>query len=195
MIKLTEKNNRGTLSGSLNMGYMGVFSDELIELDDDYRDDIEARVISLEEVQNTVNALEKNIQKHINNINNVFLLNAMDDMIDSGYEYWNVEGFGSEPLEEEWNNFTEQIGKWHYEYFDAANDGSQGIIPDVEKFIRESLPSFDLDFMLRHIKPECLFITPDSFAVQFTSDFEGGLFVSAYTEIMDDLSLTDWTNG
>lgn len=196
MIKLRKNDGEILVEGNLDLGYMGIYTKENIEFEDDVLEGIAEGGIDLSSLEDMVNGYEKNIKEHIENMNNSFLLQVMQEILNLDFEYWEVDGLGDMPGRKEWEKFRSQIEKWFFKYVDRANDGSEGEKPNVEKFIRDTLPSFNLDGFISHIKPDCVAIAEDYISVQVSDSFDDiELLVGAYLEINDDLSLTEWYNG
>lgn len=213
MIKIKFVDDNVVVSGEFNFGYMGIYKDEQIEIygdiseirewdiveehfDSDFTDEQLADFLT-----EYFNAFEAKIQANIKQINDNFLLDAYEWAEGTGNEFWEVpEITNNEYLPEDMTDFDpytfyEETWKIMDEYENKPNDGSIQKT-DVEKFIREKLPLFNLDAFLAGIVPECMSFSDGSVTFQCSDsiDFEHKILYSAYDELDENLVFCDWHN-
>lgn len=213
MIKIKFVDDNVVVSGEFNFGYMGIYKDEQIEIygdiseirewdiveehfDSDFTDEQLADFLT-----EYFNAFEAKIQANIKQINDNFLLDAYEWAEGTGNEFWEVpEITNNEYLPEDMTDFDpytfyEETWKIMDEYENKPNDGSIQKT-DVEKFIREKLPLFNLDAFLAGIVPECMSFSDGSVTFQCSDsiDFEHKILCSAYDELDENLVFCDWHN-
>lgn len=213
MIKIKCVDDNVVVSGEFNFGYMGIYKDEQIEIygdiseirewdiveehfDSDFTDEQLADFLT-----EYFNAFEAKIQANIKQINDNFLLDAYEWAEGTGNEFWEVpEITNNEYLPEDMTDFDpytfyEETWKIMDEYENKPNDGSIQKT-DVEKFIREKLPLFNLDAFLAGIVPECMSFSDGSVTFQCSDsiDFEHKILCSAYDELDENLVFCDWHN-
>lgn len=143
--------------------------------------------------------VEEKVQKNIKQINDYFLYQLISNMINCGYPFWEVE----EAVLPEYRDWTEEEFEAVYddlwddrldEDFDGtSNDGSMEKM-DVEAFIREKLPMFNLDGLLASIEPEGISIDGAWWSLQFSDGWGCNFFCSAYEKFDENLIPQDWHN-
>lgn len=213
MIKIKFVDDNVVVSGEFNFGYMGIYKDEQIEI---YGDTSEIREWDIVEehfdsdftdeqladfLTEYFNAFEAKIQANIKQVNDNFLLDAYEWAEGTANEFWEVpEITNNEYLPEDMTDFDpytfyEETWKIMDEYENKPNDGSIQKT-DVEKFIREKLPLFNLDAFLAGIVPECMSFSDGSVTFQCSDsiDFEHKILCSAYDELDENLVFCDWHN-
>lgn len=213
MIKIKFIDGNAVVSGEFDFGYMGIYKDEQIELYDSdeirYWDIVEEHFdgdFTDEQLADFLtdyfNNFENKIQANIKQVNNNFLINIYEySMEGTGLEFWKEPSVtNAEYLPENTDGFdpyafckeTWEIGE---EYNDTPNDGSMQKT-DVEKFIREKMPLFNLDAFLAGIVPECMSLDDGrvSFQCSDSIDFENKILCSAYNELDESLTFCGWHN-
>lgn len=213
MIKIKFIDGNAVVSGEFDFGYMGIYKDEQIELYDSdeirYWDIVEEHFdgdFTDEQLADFLtdyfNSFEDKIQANIKQVNNNFLINIYEySMEGTGLEFWKEPSItNAEYLPENTDGFDpyafcEETWKIGEEYNDTPNDGSMQKT-DVEKFIREKMPLFNLDAFLAGIVPECMSLDDGrvSFQCSDSIDFENKILCSAYNELDESLTFCDWHN-
>lgn len=213
MIKIQFVDDNAVVSGDFNFGYMGIYKDEQIEIygdideirewdiveehfDGDFTDEQLADFLT-----EYFNAFEAKIQANIKQVNDNFLIDAYEWAEGTGQTFWEVpEITNAEYLPENTDGFDpytfcEETWKIIDEYEDTPNDGSIKKT-DVEKFIREKLPLFNLDAFLGGIVPECMSLDDGSVSFQCSDsiDFKHKILCGAYNELDENLTFCDWHN-
>ncbi len=213
MIKIKFVDGYAVVSGEFDFGYMGIYKDEQIEI---YGDIDEIRYWDIVEehfdgdftdeqladfLTEYFNNFEAKIQANIKQVNDNFLIDAYEWAEGTSCEFWKVpEITNQEYLPEDTDDFDpytffEETWKVMEEYEDTPNDGSLQKT-DVEKFIRENLPLFNLDAFLAGIVPECMAFSDGrvSFQCSDSIEFEHKILCSAYNELDENLTFCDWHN-
>lgn len=214
MIKIKFVDGNPVVSGEFNFGYMGIYKDEQIEIygdiseirewdivekhfDSDFTDEQLADFLT-----EYFNAFEAKIQANIKQVNNNFLINIYEYSMEGiGREFWKEPSItNAEYLPENTDGFDpytfyEETWKIMDEYENKPNDSSIQKT-NVEKFIREKLPLFNLDAFLAGIVPECMTLDDGrvSFQCSDNIDFEHKILCSAYDELDENLTFCDWHN-
>lgn len=212
MVKVYAEDGEYLVKGTFDFGYIGVFKDDMIEINDadeiedwdivsevpDF-DDLDEDEIA-EFLTDYVNELEKRVQKDIKRINDTFLMNMYDDMEGSGAEFWNVPELtvASEmPSNPEDDVYTdERMSEMHkvcMEIRQAWKDNSASP-PDFEAAFRRIYPMFDLDNLISGIKPESMDISDCDTCFQCSDKFGPALLCAAYDSLDENLEFTDWHN-
>ena len=214
MIKIKFVDENLVVSGEFNFGYMGIYKDEQISIygdideirewdiveshfDSDFTDDELAEYLT-----EYFNNFEAKIQANIKQVNNNFLINIYEYSMEGiGCEFWKEPSItNAEYLPENMDGFDpytfyEETWKIMGEYEDTPNDGSIQKT-DVEKFIREKMPLFNLDAFLAGIVPEIMSLDDGRVAFQCSDsiDRKHEILCSAYDELNENLTFCDWHN-
>ena len=151
MVKITAVNGGFKIEGSFDFGYMGLYKDDQIEIIDSCEEVREWDLIEeegpdaescsddelAEFLTGYMNALEQKIQKNIIKVNDNFLYNVFDDMYSCGNEFWEHK----ELVVPEFMPEEPDID----EIYRAADEHDISQAKDVEAYIREYLPLFNMD--------------------------------------------------
>ncbi len=214
MIKIKFVDGYAEVNGEFDFGYMGVYKDEQISIygdideirywdivkehfDGDFTDEQLADFLT-----EYFNNFEAKIQVNVKQVNDNFLINVYEYSMEGiSHEFWKVpEITNAEYLPENTDGFDpytfyEETWKIVEEYEDTPNDSSLQKT-DVEKFLRENLPLFNLDAFLAGIVPESMAFSDGrvSFQCSDSIDFEHKILCSAYNELDENLTFCDWHN-
>ena len=212
-LEITLEDGEIVVSGSLNLGYIGIFEDEQIELDDTIEEIREWDIVTenldedctdeqiIEFLNKYFNSFADRITQNIININNTFLLYVFDDMINTEFDFREIE----ELYIEEKNYFASELDISEiYKasgqalsplavYFESPNDGR---VPKghIETVLSACFPMFDLDCFIGNIEPECSGLSDGSISFQCSDGFDNVILCGAYAVIDEDLSFSDWHN-
>lgn len=212
-LEITLEDGEIVVSGSLNLGYIGVFEDEQIELDDTLEEIREWDIVAdnldedctdeeiVEFLNQYFNSFADRITQNIENINNTFLLYVFDDMINMETDFMEVD----ELYIEEKNIYSSELDISEIyktagqalsslaPYFEMPNDGStpKG---HIETVLRACFPMFDLDLFIENIEPECIGLSDGEISFQCSDSFDELILCGAYAVIDEELSFSDWHN-
>ena len=206
MVTVSVADGEFKFKGTFDLGYIGFFKDDQIEIMEDCSDIRDEWYDELSEVMDVdtctdeeiaafladrMNEAEKKIQAHIGEINDTFLYHVYDDMEACGNEFWEheeltVPGFDYDDPEFDFYETPEEAI--------AANDGT--VKKDsFEEYLRKYRPMFNLDNFIGGIEPEHVCLQQDSISFQCSDKFNWALICGAYDVIdLDDLSFSDWHN-
>ena len=212
MVKVFADGGFFKVEGEFDLGYIGNYKDEQIEIQEDsdeirswefVSEALDTETCTDDEIADLltehINGVEKKIQKNIKQVNDNFLLKVFADMEACGSEFWKNEGLtvrGAMPDDPEnavYQPNHDALMKMVMEYRDTANDGSI-VKTDVEAALRELYPMFDFDACIESIVPEniCFFDTDISF--QCSDGFDNAILCGAYDDLDAELRFTDWHN-
>ncbi len=201
------------VTGSLNLGYIGTFTDEEIEINDTLEEIREWDIVedNLDEdctdeelvqfLNKYFNDFAEKIERNIDNINNTFLLYVFDDMINTEMDFTEID----ELYIKEKNIYSSEMDiSGIYKtagqalsplvvYFESPNDGR---VPKghIETVLRACFPMFDLDCFISNIVPECIGLDDGEISFQCSDNFDDAILCGAYAVIDEELSLSDWHN-
>ena len=212
-LEITLEDGEIVVSGSLNLGYIGVFEDEQIELDDTLEEIREWDIVTenldedctdeeiIEFLNQYFNSFADRITQNIININNTFLLYVFDDMINTEFDFREIDElyieeknfYSSEMDISEIYKASGQALSSLAPYFEMPNDGR---VPKghLEAVFRGCFPMFDLDCLIENIEPECIGLSDGSISFQCSDGFDNVILCGAYAELDEDLSFSDWHN-
>ncbi|MBR3970733.1 MAG: hypothetical protein IKJ87_06610 [Ruminococcus sp.] len=212
-LEITLEDGEVKVSGSLNLGYIGVFADEQIELDDTLEEIREWDIVTenldedctdeeiIEFLNQYFNSFADRITQNIENINNTFLLYVFDDMINTEFDFREIDElyieeknfYSSEMDISEIYKVSGQALSPLAPYFETPNDGS---VPKghLEAVFRGCFPMFDLDCLIESIELECIGLSDGSISFQCSDGFDNVILCGAYAELDEDLSFSDWHN-
>ncbi len=212
-LEITLEDGEIVVSGSLDLGYIGIFEDEQIELDDTLEEIREWDIVTenldedctdeeiIEFLNQYFNSFADRITQNIININNTFLLYVFDDMINTEFDFREIDelyieekNFYSSGMDiSEIYKASGQALSSLAPYFEMPNDGS---IPKghIETVLRACFPMFDLDCLIENIEPECIGLSDGSISFQCSDGFDNVILCGAYAELDEDLSFSDWHN-
>jgi hypothetical protein len=212
-LEITLEDGEVKVKGALNLGYIGIFEDEQIELDDTLEEIREWDIVTenldedctdeeiIEFLNQYFNSFADRITKNIDNINNTFLLYVFDDMINMETDFREIDElyieeknfYSSEMDISEIYKASGQALSSLAPYFEMPNDGStpKG---HIETVLRACFPMFDLDCFIENIEPECIGLSDGSISFQCSDGFDNVILCGAYAVIDEDLSFSDWHN-
>ncbi len=212
-LEITLEDGEIVVSGSLNLGYIGIFEDEQIELDDTLEEIREWDIVTenldedctdeeiIEFLNQYFNSFADRITQNIDNINGTFLLYVFDDMINMETDFREIEElyieeknyFASEMDISEIYKASGQALSSLAPYFETPNDGR---VPKghLEAVFRACFPMFDLDCFIENIEPECIGLSDGEISFQCSDSFDELILCGAYAVIDEDLSFSDWHN-
>lgn len=212
-LEITLEDGEIVVSGSLNLGYIGIFEDEQIELDDTLEEIREWDIVTenldedctdeeiIEFLNQYFNSFADRITQNIDNINGTFLLYVFDDMINMETDFREIDElyieeknyFASEMDISEIYKASGQALSSLAPYFETPNDGR---VPKghLEAVFRGCFPMFDLDCFIENIEPECIGLSDGSISFQCSDGFDNVILCGAYAELDEDLSFSDWHN-
>ena len=212
-LEITLEDGEIVVSGSLNLGYIGIFEGEQIELDDTIEEIREWDIVTenldedctdeeiIEFLNQYFNSFADRITQNIDNINGTFLLYVFDDMINTELDFREIEElyieeknfYSSEMDISEIYKASGQALSPLAPYFEMPNDGS---VPKghIETVLRACFPMFDLDCLIENIEPECIGLSDGSISFQCSDGFDNVILCGAYAELDEDLSFSDWHN-
>lgn len=201
------------VSGSINLGYIGTFSDSQIELDDTLEDIREWDIVTknldgdcsddelIGFLNRYFNDLIGKIGKNIDNINGTFLLYVLTDMDNSEIDFMAIDELfiedmlfygNEEDIAEVYNTVRDGLNTLSV-YLEAPNDGS---VPKghIESVLRSFYPMFDFDCFLTNIIPEYINLHDGEISFQCSDNFDNAILCGAYGVIDEELSIQDWHN-
>ena len=201
------------VSGSINLGYIGTFSDFQIELDDTLEDIREWDIVTknldgdctddelIGFLNRYFNDLIGKIGKNIDNINGTFLLYVLTDMDNSEIDFMAIDELfiedklfygNEEDIAEVYNMVRDGLNSLSA-YLEVPNDGS---IPKghIESVLRSFYPMFDFDCFLANIIPEYINLHDGEISFQCSDNFDNAILCGAYGVIDEKLSIQDWHN-
>ena len=201
------------VSGSINLGYIGTFSDSQIELDDTLEDIREWDIVTknldgdcsddelIGFLNRYFNDLIGKIGKNIDNINGTFLLYVLTDMDNSEIDFMAIDELfiedmlfygNEEDIAEVYNMVRDGLNSLSA-YLEAPNDGS---VPKghIESVLRSFYPMFDFDCFFTNIIPEYINLYDGEISFQCSDNFDNAILCGAYGVIDEELSIQDWHN-
>ena len=212
-LEITLEDGEVKVKGSLDLGYIGVFEGEQIELDDTLEEIREWDIVTenldedctdeeiIEFLNQYFNSFADRITKNIININNTFLLYVFDDMINTEFDFREIDElyieeknfYSSEMDISEIYKASGQALSSLAPYFETPNDGR---VPKghLEAVFRGCFPMFDLDCFIENIEPECIGLSDGEISFQCSDSFDELILCGAYAVIDEDLSFSDWHN-
>jgi len=213
MIKIYLEDDELKVSGSIDLGYIGVFRDSEIEILDSPKEIREWDIVEenldpdctdeelIDFLNKFFNDFAKKISKNIDNINGTFLLYVFTDMdscesdfmmIDDLFIEENLRYGNEEDIAEIYNPVREGLNSLA-PYLEAPNDGS---IPKghLESLLRSFYPMFNFDCFLGNITPETIGLADGEISFQCSDEFDRAILCGAYAVIDEELCITDWHN-
>ena len=214
MIKIYLEDDELKVSGSIDLGYIGVFEDEEIEILDSLEEIREWDIVEenldpdctddelIAFLNKYFNDFAERISKNIENINGTFLLHTFTDMdscesnfmiIDELFIEENLRYGNEEDIAEIYNPVRDGLNSLS-PYLEAPNDGS---VPKdhLESLLRSYYPMFNFDCFLGNIEPETIGLDDGEINFQCSDDFDCAILCGAYAVINGaDLSFSDWHN-
>lgn len=149
----------------------------------------------------------QNITSHIVEINQAFLAYVIEDMNDCGYPFWEecvpyvfadkLPACSTDDIEKlvYSSEVDEGISELFNRYYEAPLNGEIDIIPRTEEFIRQMLPMFNYEKMLKDVHSFVLVLEVDNISFECTGEGEAWKLVcSACANIQNDNSIVGWNN-
>jgi len=212
-LEITLEDGEIKISGSLNLGYIGTYTDDEIEIDDTLEEIREWDIVqdNLDEdctdeeliafLNKYFNEFADKITRNIDNINGTFLLQTFTDMECNEIDFMEIEElfledklpYGNEEDIAELYNFARDGMRSLVPYLESPNDGC---IPKghIEALLRSFFPAFDFDCFIANIVPEVVTLCDGSIAFQCSDAFDEAILCGAYAELDEELSFKDWHN-
>jgi len=213
MIKIYLEDDELKVSGSIDLGYIGVFRDSEIEILDSPEEIREWDIVEenldpdctdeelIDFLNKFFNDFAEKISKNIDNINGTFLLYVFTDMdscesdfmmIDDLFIEENLRCGNEEDIAEIYNPVREGVNSLA-PYLETPNDGS---IPKghLESLLRSFYPMFNFDCFLGNITPETIGLADGEISFQCSDEFDCAILCGAYAVIDEELCITDWHN-
>lgn len=212
-ISITLEDGEINIQGTINLGYIGTFTDEEIEIDDTLEEIREWDIVqdNLDEdctdeeliafLNKYFNEFADKITRNIDNINGTFLLQTLTDMDCNEIDFMVIDElfledklpYGNEEDIAELYNFAHDGLRSLIPYLESPNDGC---IPKghIEALLRSFYPAFDFDCFIANIVPEVLTLCDGSIAFQCSDAFDEAILCGAYAELDEELSFKDWHN-
>ncbi len=207
------ENGEINVSGSIDLGYIGLFKDSMIEIDDTPKEIREWDIVAdslgqdcsddelMDFLNRYFNDFVDKIYRNIENINGAFLLHVFTDMDSSEINFTLVDNlFNEDKLfygnEEDIAEIYNPVREGLYTmspYLESPNDGSipKGHILSV---LRSFYPTFNFDTFLANIVPECIGLHDGEISFQCSDNFDETILCGAYGVLYEDLSINDWHN-
>ena len=201
------------IQGTINLGYIGLFRDSQIEIDDSLEDIREWDIVednldadcSDDELIDFLNKyyteyLQK-IEKNLDNINSEFLLQVFTDMDNCELNFMVIDGlFDEEKLiygnEEDISEIYNPVRQGLHSlapYLETPNDGS---IPKghIESVLRSFYPMFNFAYFLENVVPEYVSLGDGEISFQCSDRFDCAILCGAYAVLDEELAFSDWHN-
>lgn len=212
MIKIKVINGEIKINGTFDFGYMGVYKDDQISIYSNLQeiknwDIITSRLdvtnCSDDEIADCLtayyNEFEKRVQQNRKQVNDNFLLNIMADMEACGCPFWEIEeitvkdALPSDPDEEVYQPHWDRMTELKKEYDETPNDGTVEKT-DIEATLKQLFPMLNLDKLVENIIPESLGLSDGRVSFQCSDNFGEQILCSAYDDLDEQLTFTDWHN-
>ena len=213
MVKVYVEDGKFKVKGTFDLGYIGLYKDDMISVDcdcSDIRDEWDGIYEMSQngeltdediaaELTKRFNKAEEKIQKNIRMINNEFLYRIYDDMDGCGREFWEREELrvpGFDYDDPDFDFYSIPLKSRGYTGYGVGepNDGSVEK-DDFEASLRENAPMFNLDGFIKGIKPESMTLSDNYISFQCSDIYDWALICGAYDRIkLEDLKFMDWHN-
>lgn len=212
-LTITLEDGEINIQGTINLGYIGTFTDEEIEINDTLEEIREWDIVqdNLDEdcseeeliafLNRYFNEFADKITRNIDNINGTFLLQTLTDMECYEIDFMVIDElfledklpYGNEEDIAELYNFAHDGLRSLVPYLESPNDGC---IPKghIEALLRSFFPAFDFDCFIANIVPEVVTLCDGSIAFQCSDAFDEAILCGAYAELDEELCFTDWHN-
>jgi len=212
-LTITLEDGEIKISGKMNLGYIGTYTDDEIEINDTLEEIREWDIVqdNLDEdctdeeliafLNKYFNEFADKITRNIDNINGTFLLQTFTDMECNEIDFMEIEElfledklpYGNEEDIAELYNFAHDGLRSLIPYLESPNDGC---IPKghIEALLRSFFPAFDFDCFIANIVPEVVTLDDGSIAFQCSDAFDEAILCGAYAELDEELCFTDWHN-
>lgn len=212
MIEIKVVSGEIKISGTFDFGYMGVYKDDQISIYSNLEeiktwDIVTSRLdvtsCSDDEIADCLtayyNEFEKRVQQNRKQVNDNFLLNIMEDMEACGCPFWEIdeitvkEALPSDPDEEVYQPHWDRMTELEKEYDETPNDGTMEKT-DIEMTLKLLFPMLNLDKLVENIVPESLGLSDGCVSFQCSDNFGEQILCSAYDDLDEQLTFTDWHN-
>ena len=212
-LTITLEDGEINIQGTINLGYIGTFTDDEIEINDTLEEIREWEIVqdNLDEdcseeeliafLNRYFNEFADKITRNIDNINGTFLLQTLTDMECYEIDFMVIDElfledklpYGNEEDIAELYNFARDGMRSLVPYLESPNDGC---IPKghIEALLRSFFPAFDFDCFIANIVPEVVTLCDGSIAFQCSDAFDEAILCGAYAELDEELCFTDWHN-
>jgi len=212
-ISITLKDGEINIQGTINLGYIGTFKDDEIEINDTLEEIREWEIVQehLDEdcteeeliafLNKYFNDFAEKVTRNIDNINGTFLLQTLTDMDCNEIDFMVIDElfledklpYGNEEDIAELYNFAHDGLRSLVPYLESPNDGC---IPKghIEALLRSFFPAFDFDCFIANIVPEVVTLCDGSIAFQCSDALDEAILCGAYAELDEELCFTDWHN-
>lgn len=149
------------------------------------------------------NDLEKQAKEIQEQLNNYFLYKLMENLVDTGYPFWDTEG----ALADGFDDVDEEV--YTDELIEAVEDASSLLSkiedenqPETMKdfnvnmkaMFAKYLPMFNLEGLLQTITCEGTYFEGACVSVQFSDDWDCEYYCAAYEKFEPGFIPTDWHN-
>lgn len=201
------------IQGTINLGYIGLFQDAQIEIEDSLEEIREWEIVeeyfdpdcSDDELVHFLEIYYRDfigkIEKNLDNINGTFLLQVFTDMDNCELDFMVIDGLfheekllygNEEDIAEIYNPVRTGLHTLSA-YLETPNDGS---IPKghLESLLRSFYPMFDFDYFLKNIVPEYIELGDGEISFQSSDKFDCAILCGAYAVLDEQLAFSDWHN-
>lgn len=202
-VKLDE-NYEYICEGEIELGFLGSYNSEMIELSGNYSS-YELEKMSSKEINEECEILTKkyndlisNINKNIDKIKNQFILWLFQDLTDSYFEFWECEdsGFPSFIIQDKMPDIVNEETM----YFRISGDNYDRVCDEVfnkpadslvgGEVFKEYLPMIDIEKLLSTIIPSFLKLSEYSVEFEINSDeCDGNFLLATIGDIYNNLEL------
>ena len=212
-LKIYLEDGKIKVKGTINLGYIGLFKDSQIEIEDSLEEIREWDIIeeyynpecSDDELVSYLNVYFKTlitkIEENIDNINGTFLLQVFTDMDNCELDFMTIDGLfdegkllygNEEDIAEVYNPVRQGLNSLS-PYLETPNDGS---IPKghIESVLRSFYPMFNFDYFLKNIVPEYIGLGDGEISFQCSDKFDCAILCGAYAVLDEELAFSDWHN-
>lgn len=216
-----KKNEFIVEEGSFNLGYLGCYPKDKIRVrfdleyfnEDNFNNHIKKGMNPdqiAEGLTKYYNERQLELEKAQKEINDCFLANIFEDIINCCYPFWEetedsltqfiIKDKMPDSDRSQWEDLIfsseviEKVQNTISAFYEEANDGTDQK-PDMEAVINEAFPMIDLSKLVSAIYPEYLTLEDGNIIFQCSSNDCGKMLIcGAYAEILKDNSFYDWHN-
>ena len=212
-LKIFPEDGQIKIRGSIDLGYIGLFKDGQIGIEDSLEDIREWDIVeenldpdcTEDELVDFLNTYYNNYirktEENIDNINDTFLLQVLTDMDNNETDFMVIDGlFDEDKLlygnEEDITEIYNPVRTGLHTlspYLDTPNDGT---IPKghIESVLRSFYPMFDFDYFIENIVPEHIRFSDGRISFQCSDKFDRAILNGANAVLDEELTFTDWHN-
>lgn len=149
-------------------------------------------------LQDYLNICEMMVKKHVKVMNNYLLFRLITDFDDIGSNFWECEqaqipGFMGTLDVSVYDTMTEGVNKLWGEY-DIAPICNGVPRTDVEGFIKEHLPMFNMEAFKASLVPGSISFDGENISVTFSDSWDNLFYSSACAMFGENLTPSGWTN-